>query len=55
MVYLDLAVLFLLPYIELQFIVIMDPDESRGAMIDVIAAMPQIKVKNVDRDNLYQF
>ena len=45
MVYLDLAVLFLLPYIELQFIVIMDPDESRGAMIDVVTAVPKSQSK----------
>ena len=55
MVYLDLAVLFLLPYIELQFVVVVDTDEGGSAMIDVVTAMPQIKVKDVDGDDLYQF
>ena len=55
MVYLDLALLFLLPYIELQFIVVVNADESGGAMINVVAAVPKIKIKDVDGDDLYQF
>ena len=55
MVYLDVAVLFLLTDVELQFVVVMYADEGGGAVIDVVAAVAKIKVKNVDRDDFYQF
>lgn len=55
MVYLTLAELFLLADIELQFVMVMDPREAGGTMIDVVGAVAEIKVEDIDRDDLDQF